>query len=77
MAKDALAPIPLAGGYAAIGFMTLVGLLPLAALRMPAPKPVATRKPAMSETCIGTGQLLSAEWDGARLSLTPGRSCPG
>lgn len=35
--KDALAPIPLAGAYAALAAVTLVGMIPLAALRMPIP----------------------------------------
>jgi MFS family permease len=37
MTKDILAPVPLAGGYAAIAMISLVGMVPLAALRMPAP----------------------------------------
>lgn len=38
-AKDALAPVPLAGAYAAIGFVSLIGLLPLAFVRIPTPLP--------------------------------------
>jgi len=40
MAKDALAPIPLAGAYMAIGVISLVGLAPLAIVRIPTIKPV-------------------------------------
>ena len=36
-AKDALMPIPLAGAYAALSVVALVGILPLAAVRMPVP----------------------------------------
>ncbi|MGC1506463.1 MAG: MFS transporter [Sulfitobacter sp.] len=36
MAKDAFAPVPLAGGYAAIVVISLIGLVPLAFVRMPA-----------------------------------------
>ncbi|WP_245227304.1 MFS transporter [Parasedimentitalea maritima] len=39
MAKDALAPIPLAGAYAAIGMLSLIGLVPLAFVTIPAIKP--------------------------------------
>ncbi|MDF3415976.1 MFS transporter [Sulfitobacter sp. M57] len=35
MAKDALAPVPLAGAYAAIGLISVIGLVPLAFVRMP------------------------------------------
>lgn len=37
-AKDALGPIPFAGAYAAVGMIALLGLLPLAAVRMPLPQ---------------------------------------
>lgn len=47
MTKDILAPVPLAGGYAAIAMISLVGMVPLAALRMPAP-PATPRVPATS-----------------------------
>ncbi|MEH6523668.1 MFS transporter [Sulfitobacter sp.] len=43
-AKDALAPVPLAGAYAAIGVMSLVGLAPLALVRIPKVKPTAQRR---------------------------------
>jgi len=43
MAKDALAPIPLAGAYVAIGVITLVGLGPLAFVSFPTIKPVTRR----------------------------------
>lgn len=36
--KDALAPVPLAGGYGAIVALSLVGILPLLVLRIPIPK---------------------------------------
>lgn len=41
MTKDILAPVPLAGGYAAIAVISLVGIIPLAALRMPAPPTIS------------------------------------
>ena len=37
LAKDAFAPVPLAGAYAAISAVTLVGLVPLAFVRIPRP----------------------------------------
>ncbi len=37
MAKDALAPVPLAGAYAALALISLLGLLPLAVVRIPPP----------------------------------------
>ncbi|WP_224815916.1 MFS transporter [Hasllibacter sp. MH4015] len=40
-AKDALAPIPLAGAYAALVPLSLVGLLPLALTTLPKPAPAA------------------------------------
>jgi predicted MFS family arabinose efflux permease len=42
VAKDAMAPVPLAGGYAAIVVLSLIGIVPLLALRIPVP-PKATR----------------------------------
>lgn len=36
MAKDAFAPVPLAGAYAAIGVISFIGLVPLSFVRMPA-----------------------------------------
>ncbi|MEM9031146.1 MAG: MFS transporter [Pseudomonadota bacterium] len=36
-AKDALAPIPFAGAYASVAILAVLGLVPLAAVRMPAP----------------------------------------
>lgn len=47
MAKDALAPVPLAGGYASIVVLTVVGILPLLALRIPVP-PKAVRPASAS-----------------------------
>lgn len=47
MTKDILAPVPLAGGYAAIAGISLVGILPLLALRIPAPS-IAVRAPTTS-----------------------------
>ncbi|WP_299681050.1 MFS transporter [uncultured Roseobacter sp.] len=41
-AKDALAPIPFAGAYAAIGMIAVLGIVPLAAVRMPVPMRAAT-----------------------------------
>lgn len=41
LAKDALAPIPFAGGYAAIVVLSIVGILPLLALRIPIPSQMA------------------------------------
>ena len=38
VAQDALAPVPFAGAYAATGLIAVLGLLPLAALRMPRPQ---------------------------------------
>lgn len=40
-AKDALAPVPLAGAYAALAFIALAGIIPLAMVRMPATKRLA------------------------------------
>ena len=37
VAKDAFAPIPLAGAYAALAVLSLIGLIPLALTRLPAP----------------------------------------
>lgn len=37
MAKDSLAPIPLAGAYLALAILSVVGLLPLAMTKLPAP----------------------------------------
>ena len=37
MAKDALAPVPLAGAYSAIGVISVIGLLPLLIVRIPKP----------------------------------------
>ena len=44
MAKDALAPIPLAGGYAAIVALSFVGIVPLLFLRIPTPTKVTRPK---------------------------------
>lgn len=37
VAKDAFAPIPLAGAYAALAVLSLIGLIPLTLTRLPAP----------------------------------------
>lgn len=37
VAKDTLAPIPLAGAYAALAVLSIIGLVPLALTRLPAP----------------------------------------
>ncbi len=37
LAKDALAPIPLAGAYVALAVLSLIGLVPLALTKLPAP----------------------------------------
>ncbi|OCX65754.1 MFS transporter [Thioclava sp. SK-1] len=42
--KDALAPLPLAGAYAAIGLISLLGILPLGLLRLPRPTAPARAK---------------------------------
>ncbi len=47
MAKDVLAPVPLAGGYAAIVALSLVGIIPLLFLRIPVP-PKVTRPASAS-----------------------------
>lgn len=36
-AKDTLAPVPLAGAYAALAVLSIIGLIPLALTRLPAP----------------------------------------
>lgn len=46
MAKDVLAPVPLAGGYAAIVVLSFVGIIPLLALRIPIPVKVTHPKSA-------------------------------
>jgi len=46
MAKDVLAPVPLAGGYAAIIVLSLVGALPLLFLQIPIPQRVVRPKSA-------------------------------
>ncbi|MEO1550487.1 MAG: MFS transporter [Pseudomonadota bacterium] len=49
-AKDALAPVPLAGGYAAIGVIALLGVLLLALVRLPRPQapPEANRNSSLA-----------------------------
>ncbi|MEL6294949.1 MAG: MFS transporter [Pseudomonadota bacterium] len=44
-AKDALAPIPFAGAYAATGLVAVLGLVPLTAVRMPRSKQGVTAEP--------------------------------
>lgn len=44
MTKDALAPVPLAGGYTSIAVLSLVGMIPLLALRIPIPPKVTRPK---------------------------------
>lgn len=46
IAKDILAPVPLAGGYAAIVVLSIVGVIPLLALRIPIPPKVMRPKSA-------------------------------
>lgn len=45
-AKDALAPTPMAGAYAALAIVAFVGIIPLAAVRMPLPEPAQTKSTA-------------------------------
>ncbi len=45
MAQDALAPIPFAGAYAATGLIAVLGLIPLAAVRIPRPETDASTEP--------------------------------
>ncbi|QHQ35810.1 hypothetical protein GO499_11815 [Algicella marina] len=45
MAKDMLAPVPLAGAYAALAVILLVGIAPLAAVRLPRPERATTETP--------------------------------
>jgi MFS family permease len=52
-AKDALAPVPLAGAYAAISVMAVVGLVPLAVVRIPSIKPLVQRRTrSMSQALV-------------------------
>ena len=45
-AKDALAPVPLAGAYAALAVISLIGILPLAVVRIPRPnQPKSGKRP--------------------------------
>lgn len=44
MAKDALAPIPLAGAYAALAAVVVVGIVPLALVRIPVPQKAKRRE---------------------------------
>lgn len=44
MAKDAFAPTPLAGAYAAIGVVALIGLAPLVLVRIPTLTPMPQRR---------------------------------
>lgn len=52
-AKDALAPVPLAGAYAAIGVMSLIGLAPLLLVRIPKIKTMAQRRMASRFAALG------------------------
>jgi MFS family permease len=52
-AKDALAPVPLAGAYAAIGVMSLIGLAPLLLVRIPKIKTTAQRRMASRFAALG------------------------
>ena len=46
-AKDALAPVPFAGAYVALAAVTLIGMLPLLAVRMPKPQSAEpTKRPS-------------------------------
>ena len=67
-AKDALAPIPLAGGYAAIVVLSLVGAIPLLFLRIPIPaqRPVLeTTSPFASLAVLRQIPVLKAVLIGA------------
>lgn len=54
MAQDALAPIPFAGAYAATGVIALVGLVPLAAIRMPKIKTRGQTEPISRSAALAT-----------------------
>ncbi len=41
LAKDALAPVPLAGAYAALAVLSFIGLVPLLFAKLPKPQPAA------------------------------------
>ncbi len=47
VAKDVLAPVPLAGAYAALAVLSLVGLIPLALTRLP--KPLASTPQSLKD----------------------------
>jgi MFS family permease len=44
VARDALAPVPLAGAYASLAVIACVGIVPLAAVRLPVPKHTGVRE---------------------------------
>ena len=50
MAKDYFAPVPLAGGYAAISVIALIGLIPLAFVRIARPDASAGPKATLADT---------------------------
>ncbi|WP_237063408.1 MFS transporter [Loktanella sp. M215] len=67
-AKDAFAPVPLAGAYAAVAVVTLLGLVPLAFVRMPPPAPRGDRPGAgivQILAILGRGPVLTAVIVGA------------
>jgi MFS family permease len=53
MTKDVLAPIPLAGGYAAIVVLTFVGIIPILFLRIPIPPKVSRPKSSSRFASLG------------------------
>lgn len=54
-ARDALAPIPFAGAYAATGMIALLGLVPLAAVKLP--KPTVTTSPVRHRLALARAAL--------------------
>jgi MFS family permease len=68
LAKDAFAPVPLAGAYAAISAVTLLGLVPLAFVRIPHPVQAISRlRPDRTQTfaILKRGPVLTAVGVGA------------
>ena len=63
LAKDYFTAAPLAGAYAAISILTLIGLLPLAFVRISAPQSVTRKTPidrAAALAILRRGPVLSA-----------------
>jgi len=52
LAKDALAPVPFAGAYAATGVIAALGVIPLVVVRMPRPTRAATGRPTHRFTAL-------------------------